>query len=161
VKVIKNREIVEDSWRLVEDGEPLPAEGFAIVSVERWNSERDALAACDGPVGVVLRSSENPAAIEGRELAPLIAIDFPSFTDGRGYSFARRLRQEFGYEGELRAIGDVLRDQLFFMQRCGIDSFALKAGKNFESSLEAFYDISVTYQGAADDPLPLFRRTQR
>ncbi len=160
MKVIKNREIVEDEWRLVGDDEAIAPAGYSIVSVARWNAERDALGAA-GPVGVVLRSDEDPGDVEQLDALAIIAVDFPSFADGRGYSTARRLRQEFSFGGELRAVGDVLRDQLYFMHRCGIDSFALKEGKSFEDALAAFEDFSVTYQAAADDTRPLFRRVQR
>jgi uncharacterized protein (DUF934 family) len=88
----------------------------------------------------------------------LIAVDFPSFRDGRGYSIAYLLRTRYEWSGELRAIGDVLRDQLNYMRRCGFDCFALRADKNIREALQSFSHYSVRYQGAVDDPLPLFRR---
>jgi len=161
MKAIKDRTIVDDAWKLVGDDEAIPAGGHAIVSLARWNAERDALLAAGGPIGVVLRSHEAPAEIADRDRAALVAIDFPAVTDGRGYTSARLLRSRLGYKGEIRAVGDVLRDQLFLMHRCGIDSFALKAGKDIEGALAAFDDFSVTYQAAADDERPLFRRATR
>jgi uncharacterized protein (DUF934 family) len=160
--IIRNRKIVDDAWIHVADGEPLPA-GDATVSLSRWTAERDALRARAGAgvgrVGVRLQPHEEPDAL-APDLAelPLVAIEFPKFTDGRGYSTARLLRERLGYANELRAIGYVLRDQLFYMLRCGIDSFELKPGKDLEQALGAFDELSVTYQGAADDPRPLFRR---
>jgi uncharacterized protein (DUF934 family) len=88
----------------------------------------------------------------------LIAVDFPSFRDGRGYSIATLLRTRYGWTGELRAIGDVLRDQLNYMRRCGFDSFAVRADKDIHDALLSFSRYSVRYQGAVDDPVPLFRR---
>jgi uncharacterized protein (DUF934 family) len=158
MKVIKDRKVIEDAWRLVKDDEAAGA--HAIVSLARWNAERDALLAA-GPVGIVLRSSEAPDEIQDLEKAPLIALDFPAFTDGRGYTSARMLRTRFGYKGEIRAIGDVMRDEMFYMSRVGIDSFAVKATKDIEKALSAFDDFSVTYQAAADDERPLFRRVHR
>lgn len=158
MKVVKDRKVVEDAWHLVKDDEAAGAN--AIVSLARWNAERDALLAA-GPVGLVLRSSEAPDEIQDLEKAPLIALDFPVFTDGRGYSSARMLRTRFGYKGEIRAIGDVMRDEMFYMSRVGIDSFAVKATKDIEKALSAFDDFSVTYQAAADDERPLFRRVHR
>jgi uncharacterized protein (DUF934 family) len=158
MKVVKNRKVVEDAWHVVKDDEPAGA--HAIVSLPRWNAERDALLAA-GPVGVVLRSSESPEEIAELAKAPLVAVDFPAFTDGRGYTSARMLRSRFGYKGEIRAIGDVMRDEMFLMSRVGIDSFAVKASKDIEKALGAFDDFSVTYQAAADDERPLFRRVQR
>jgi uncharacterized protein (DUF934 family) len=172
MRVIKDRQIIDDSWVLLApDATAVPPEGDVIVSLalwnQEWNKERGqepgsaAFAGRSGKVGVRLRSSEAPEDIVALQQLPLIAIEFPSFTDGRGYSNARLLRDRFHYRGELRAVGDVLRDQLFYMARCGIDSFALKAGKDIEGALAAFQDFSVTYQPSADEPRPLFRRVHR
>jgi uncharacterized protein (DUF934 family) len=132
-----------------------------IVSLARWNADRDGFEGRAGQVGLLLKSDQEPEDIEALAQLPFIAIEFQRFTDGRGYTSARLLRDRFHYLGELRAVGDVLRDQLFYMARCGIDSFALKAGKDLEGALEAFRDFSITYQAAADDPRPLFRRIRR
>jgi uncharacterized protein (DUF934 family) len=158
MKVVKDRKIVEDAWHVVKDDEE--AGPYAIVSLTRWNSAHGTLLS-NGPVGLVLRSSESPDEITALEQAPLVAVDFPAFTDGRGYSSARMLRSRFGYKGEIRAIGDVMRDEMFLMHRVGIDSFAVKSSKDIEKALSAFDDFSVTYQAAADDERPLFRRVQR
>ena len=91
---------------------------------------------------------------------PMIALEFPNFRDGRAYSQAYLLRTRLGWAGELRAIGDVLRDQLFYLHRCGFDAFALRADKDPYEALESLKDFSVTYQAATDEPLPLFRRRQ-
>jgi len=91
----------------------------------------------------------------------LIAINFPKFADGRGYTIAQQLRVRFGYRGELRAIGDVLRDQLFFMQRVGFDAFAVRADKDVESAINSLSDFSVRYQASVDEAQPLFRRETR
>lgn len=88
----------------------------------------------------------------------LIAVDFPVFRDGRGYSIATLLRTRYGWTGELRAIGDVLRDQLNYMRRCGFDAFVVRADKNIHDAIKSFNHYSVRYQGAVDDPVPLFRR---
>jgi uncharacterized protein (DUF934 family) len=161
MKVIHNHAVKDDGWQLLDAGAVVPDSGDVIVGLEEWNRNADALLARSGKVGVVLRSHESPEDIQRRDELPLIAIDFPKFSDGRGYSSARLLRDRLRYEGELRAVGDVLRDQLFYMLRCGIDSFALKAGKDIEGALQAFREFSVTYQAAADDPRPLFRRVAR
>jgi uncharacterized protein (DUF934 family) len=88
----------------------------------------------------------------------LIAVDFPSFRDGRGYSVATLLRSRYGWTGELRAVGDVLRDQLNYMRRCGFDAFAVRADKDINEAIKSFSHYSIRYQGAVDEPLPLFRR---
>src|SRR5690606_12426030 len=90
----------------------------------------------------------------------VVALNFPAFTDGRHYSSARLLRERYGYKGEVRAIGDVLRDQLFLMRRCGFDAFAVRPDRDPYDALLGLKDFSVTYQAASDDPRPLFRRRQ-
>ena len=161
MRVIKDRKIVDDDWVLLAPDAPVPTTGDVIVSVAQWNSGRESFAGRSGKVGVRLKSNESPEQIQALDQVPLIAVEFPSFTDGRGYTSARLLRERHAYRGELRAVGDVLRDQLFYMARCGIDSFALKAGKDIEAALSAFLDFSVTYQAAADDQRPLYRRVSR
>lgn len=166
MRVIKDRKIIDDGWTLLAPEAPIPPSGDVIVSVAQWAAYNATLGAAapaerSGKLGVVVHSDELPEQIEHLDRLPLIAIDFPKFGDGRGYTTARLLRQRLGYKGELRAVGDVLRDQLFYMARCGIDSFALKAGKDIEGALAAFDDFSVAYQAAADDPRPLFRRVHR
>jgi uncharacterized protein (DUF934 family) len=89
----------------------------------------------------------------------VIAMHFPKFVDGRGYSTAALLRQRYGYQGELRAVGDVLHDQLFFLKRVGFDCYALKEGKDTAHAIETgFTTFAEPYQGATDQPLPAFRR---
>jgi uncharacterized protein (DUF934 family) len=166
--IIKNRAIVNDDWTVVrpaEDGalpavSELPA-GKVLVPLALWQAERDALSASRSAaeIGVWLAPDSEPAEIAGDfDKLALIAVDFPVFRDGRGYSIGRLLRERYGYKGELRAIGDVLRDQLTFMFRCGFDAYALRADKDFNDALKAFDEISVQYQGAVDNPSPLFRR---
>jgi uncharacterized protein (DUF934 family) len=159
MQIIKDGAIVEDAWVHVADGAELPARGDVIVSLERYVEQRDALQRRGTQLGVRLRSDQQAKAVApyASELA-VIAVEFPGFKDGRGYTAARLLRERFGYKGQIRAVGDVLRDQLFYMRRCGIDAFELKAGKDIAGAVAAFRDFSVTYQGAADDPRPLFRR---
>jgi uncharacterized protein (DUF934 family) len=161
MRVIKNKQILEDNWRLLKDDSTVPDEADVIVGLERWTKEHAMLVRRQGKTGVVIRPEESPDAIPERDSLPLIAIEFPKFSDGRGYSHARLLRERFNYKGEVRAVGSVLRDQLFYMLRCGIDSFALQAGKDIQGALEAFDEFSVTYQAAADEQRPLFRRVAR
>lgn len=161
MRVIKDRQIVEDDWLLLQDGATIPSAGDVIVSLDRWNREHDLLKARSGKTGVVLSSEKSPADIRNRDELSLIAIEFPKFSDGRGYTHARLLRERYAFRGELRAVGNVLRDQLFYMLRCGIDSFALQPGKDEQGALEAFDEFSVVYQAAADEKLPLYRRVTR
>ena len=157
--LIKNRTVVDNTFRRLADADALPPSGDVLVSLERWISQHDALRAHSGQVGVVL-TGEHDVREHAQLLLdrPVIALEFPKFADGRCYSHARILREQLGFTGELRAIGDVLRDQLFYLYRCGIDAFELAPGVRPDSALEGFRDFSVVYQPAADEPLPLFRR---
>ena len=164
-RIIKNRQIVDDTWNVLKlsEGETpesvdLPGDN-PIVPLAVWLARRDELLARQRPVGVWLDSHEGPEAIAGDiERFAVIAVNFPKFADGRGYSTARLLRERYGYVGEVRAIGDVLRDQLFFMRRVGFDAYAVRADKDIEEALAGFGDFPEAYQAAADQPLPLFRR---
>ncbi len=159
--IIKQRAVVHDSWQVLEQGSigALPAGGDLIVPLDLWVSERDTLLFRLGRIGVWLHADAEPAAL-ARDLAhfSVIAIRFARFTDGRGYSLARLLRERYGYRGELRAIGDVLRDQLYYLSRCGFDAFALRADQNAEQALSALDDFSEAYQSSVERPLPLYRR---
>jgi uncharacterized protein (DUF934 family) len=156
--LIRHRAIATDTWQPLDDG-AVPARGDVIVPVAVWLSERERLLARDGRVGVLLQPNDEPGALAG-DLARLglIAVHFPSFTDGRGYSTARLLRERYGWRGELRAVGDVQRDQLFYLARVGFDAFQLRDGADVDDALSAFADFGETYQAAVDQPLPLFRR---
>jgi uncharacterized protein (DUF934 family) len=114
------------------------------------------------PPDLWLESTDDPAIVAGAVgLAGVIAINFPKFGDGRGYSIARLLRERYGYKGELRAIGEVARDHLHAMVQCGFDAFQLREGENPQEALQAFGDFSEQYQATAAQPLPLFRRRAR
>ena len=162
--IIRHQQVANDNWQLLEaaaDGAapPVPPAGDIIVPLALWFEQRDALCARKGRLGVWLDSHEDPALIahDLRHFS-LVAVNFPQFTDGRGYSIARLLRELYGWRGELRAIGDVFRDQLFYLARCGFDAFVLRQGEDARAALSAFYDFSEVYQTAADRPMPLFRR---
>lgn len=165
--IIKNKTVVSDDWsvlRLAEgdtvDTVAIP-EGKVIVPLKVWQAQREALKA-RAELGVWFASDERPEELKG-ELGhfKVIAVDFPKFADGRGYSIAYNLRARLGYTGELRAVGDVLRDQLFYMQRVGFDAFAVRADKNIHDAVKGLTDFSEAYQTSWDEKNPLFRRVKR
>lgn len=161
-RIIKNNQVVDETWHLLPKDvtlEELSNCDDYIVPLQLWRDHAHALKARDGGLGVWLDSDEEAEEI-GEDAAQfqVIALNFPAFTDGRSYSNARLLRDRYQFKGELRAIGDVLRDQLFYMARCGFDAFAVRADKDPYEALESLKDFSVTYQAATDQPLPLFRR---
>jgi uncharacterized protein (DUF934 family) len=164
-KIIKNGQIVDDAWQILKLAEGETAQSVALpeeptlLPLAVWLARKDEILARKKPVGVWLDSSEDPQALAGDlEHPALIGVNFPKFADGRGYSIARLLRERYNYRGEIRAIGDVLQDQLFYMKRCGIDAYAVRADKDIEAALAGLSDFSETYQAAVDQPQPLFRR---
>lgn len=162
--IIKNRQVVDDPWRRLElaaDGRlpAIPLTGDLIVPLAMWQDLRDSLRFRPGRLGVWLDPGEEPAAIAGDlPLFGVVVVNFPKFIDGRGYSIARLLRERYGWKGELRAIGDIFRDHLFFLASCGFNAFALREGEDPHEALAAFGDFSEAYQNSVERPLPLFRR---
>lgn len=149
-RIIRDRAVVEDAWQRLGDEDAL-VDGPVIVSWSRWQRDRDALAAHEGGLGVELTGDVDVAEVAlDQAHFDLIALSFPAFKDGRGYSQARLLRERHGYTGELRAVGDVLQDQLFYLRRVGFDSFALRADRDAEAALAAFDTFSMAYQPGRD-----------
>ena len=131
----------------LDDEASLPQGQAVIVSLARWQAEQDNLAQHDAPVGVELPNTENVEELgDSLNSLPLIALRFPAFADGRAYSQARLLRERLNYEGDIRACGDVLRDQLFYMKRVGFSSFELAEHANGETAGEGLKDFSAVYQ---------------
>jgi len=149
--LIKASGQADDLWTSVKDEDQLPAEGAIIVTLARWQANRDQLQARPTPLGIRLKSDQSPAAIIGDiERFDVVALEFPKFTDGRAYSSARLLRERHGFRGELRAVGNVLRDQLAFMRRCGFDSFQIPESADAAAWAGSLRGISVVYQPATD-----------
>lgn len=162
-RLIRNRALVEDRYALLHEAASLsdvPDGMPVIVPLALWLARRAALIA-RGEVGVWLAPGDDADALaDDVHRLPVIAVDFPQFTDGRGYSHARLLRERHRYAGELRAIGDVQRDQLHYLAQCGFDAFALPDGGDIDGALAAFADFSDGYQASASR-VPWFRRRQR
>jgi uncharacterized protein (DUF934 family) len=169
--IIKNRAVVEDHWHTVRanaegqlpEPQDLP-QGPVLVPFAYWTTHRDALTAArsKADLGIWLAPTDEPAALlDDLDAVTVLAVEFLAFKDGRGISIARLLRERYGWKGEIRAIGDVLRDQIGYMSRCGIDAFAVRADKDIHDALRAFDELTLHYQGAVDDPRPLFRRVRR
>ncbi|WP_151633254.1 DUF934 domain-containing protein [Noviherbaspirillum aerium] len=157
--------IVDDEWSLIRTENDLDAASpKRIVSLPafrdalgegRHDAVRAVWIAPDDDFEPLMLQLKTLKALETLEI---IAVDFPTFRDGRGYSIATLLRSRYAWKGELRAVGDVLRDQLNYLRRCGFDAFAVRADKDIHDAILSFGHYSVTYQGAVDEPLPLFRR---
>ncbi|MDP6952981.1 MAG: DUF934 domain-containing protein, partial [Alphaproteobacteria bacterium] len=148
--LLKDGRSVADPWRVVADGEPLPEAGAVLFSAARWQAERDVLSCSNRSLGVRLANDQSPDILaDDIERLALIALDFPDFGDGRAYSQARILRERYGYQGELRAEGEVLYDQLLPMQRAGFDSFDVDGDVDAAAALA---EMPVRYQPTAADP---------
>jgi uncharacterized protein (DUF934 family) len=162
MQIIKHRQIVEDHWQHISAEttvDQLP-DGDIIVPPSLWLEQRDALQQRDGGLGISINGDTELTQITpDLDQFALIAIYFNPFRDGRGYSIARTLRRDFNYTGELRAIGNVLRDQVAFMERVGFDSFEVDSKQDINDALNAFKEITVKYQTSFDEAKPLYQRT--
>lgn len=149
--LVKDNDLLEDVYTDVAGQDDLPASGAIIVDLEQWQANKDSLTGRAGPVGVRLRSDQPPELIAG-DLGSLamIALEFPTFRDGRAYSYARLLRDQYGFRGEVRAVGDVLLEQLHFMERTGFDAFELKSDDPLRDLQIASSDLDVWYQPSSD-----------
>ena len=166
-EIIKDKAVVSDDWtvlRLAEGEAPesvVVPSGKFIVPLTVWEAQRASLKN-RADIGVWIASHERPEVLKDDVAKlPVIAVDFPKFSDGRGYSIAYNLRLRLGYTGELRAIGDVLRDQMFYMQRVGFNAFATREDRSIQEALKGLFDFSEAYSAAWDQKQPLFRRVER
>jgi uncharacterized protein (DUF934 family) len=160
---------VDDVWTTLADGDPVPPHGAIVVSAARWAAERDVLAVRRDPVGVsIVAGKDAVAQLQEAASRPLVVLNFAKFADGRAFSYSELLRERFGFEGELRASGDVLLDEIPLMRRCGFDSFeivneptlkALKRGH--EPGVTLFYQPSVERDEAPAGTRPWLRRRMR
>ncbi|MAZ02866.1 MAG: oxidoreductase [Sneathiella sp.] len=158
---IKDRKAEGDEWMPftgLEESSSLPT-GDIYVPLEEWLKSRESLLERNGRLGVALSNTDDPALIkDDLDRLDLVVLEFPKMADGRAFSQARLLRERYGFKGEIRATGDVLYDQLFYMQRCGINGFELRNDQDVSNSLKAFDEMTVTYQPASDEEFPIWRR---
>jgi uncharacterized protein (DUF934 family) len=147
---------VDDPFTTVADDEPLPR-GDVILSLTRFQAEGDRLLSEGRSVGVRLKSDEEVEALAyDLPRIAVVALEFPKFRDGRAYSNARILRERYGFKGEVRAVGDVLREQAMFMLRCGFDAFEPADGSGAQQWQAATQRFRHVYQRAADAREPAF-----
>jgi len=162
IRLVEGQAVMVDNdpWQLYAEG--MQQDGPLILPLAQWR-ERQSPAVLAGQAqsgdGLLLQVDDEPEELQALlPSLPLIAIDFPRFSDGRGYSQAYLLRTRLGWSGELRAVGDVLRDQLAHMRQCGFDAFAVRADKSLADALKGLAGLSVLYGRSAIEPRPLFRR---
>ncbi len=164
-QLIKDNTIIDNPWRIIEKDSDFPKTSInanepVLLPLKLWLAHQEDIRP-QLKVGVWLDSDETPEVLKDTlEKLKLIAINFPQFSDGRGYSYARQLRAKLGYEGELRAIGDVLRDQLHFYKRCGFDSYLIREDKQPDQAVNSLNDFSLNYQSTSDNTESVFKRRQ-
>lgn len=163
-KLIKDGAIVENTWELLAKPEGDAAEvdvpaGQVIVPLSVWKVQQAQLSQ-RSDVGVWLDSDEVAEDIgDDANRFAVIGVNFPGFMDGRAFSTARILRERYGFKGELRAVGNFIRDQLCYLRRCGVNAFAFANPEtDLEIALKSLNDFNEYYQASVDQPLPLFRR---
>lgn len=145
----------------------IPATGKVIVPLSVFIARKEALSPriANGEIGVWLDTHEVLADLISNQAdlntLPIIAVHVERFADGRIFSLGTLLRTRYGYKNELRATGDVLRDQLFFLKRSGFNSFLMRADRSAVEALASLNDFTAPYQGAVDEPRPVFTRYNR
>lgn len=163
-QIILDKQIANDNWTLVADDAAL-TDADEVINFSRWanaeGADKEALVAKRdaGTLGIQLNAGDTAdlLAADSQGFA-LVNVEFPKFADGRGYSAARLLRERYGFTGQLRAVGDVLFDQLFYMMRCGFNAMAMRADQDLDLAVKGFETFSTPYQGDVNDTRPLFRR---
>jgi uncharacterized protein (DUF934 family) len=159
--LIKGDRIIQDVWTMLADHEALPATGPLIVPLSRWRADRETLSAGNRPLGVRLGAGDHADDIASDlDRFALVAVEFPTISDGRGYSTGRLLRERYGFTGELRAVGAIIRDQFPFLSRCGFDVIEAKNIAEASAMSESLSRITVTYQPSTDgsSTVSTFRR---
>ena len=157
-KIIKDGQVIDDTWVIIDkDFEGVLPMAKVLLPMQYYLDKRDSLnLMC---AGLWIDSEEEVEAIGlDANMFPLIAVNFPSFVDGRGFSIGRLLKERYGFTGQLRAIGNAIQDQLFYLKRCGFTSFDLKDGTDLEAACHSLNDFDVSYQSAYDQPEAIFRR---
>ena len=146
--IIKDQQISDNSWRFIADDTPM-VDGDITVSVKRWQETKPLLLKHSGKVGVRLAPNDAVEIIANDlDAISLIELDFPAFTDGRAFSHTRLLRDRYAYNGEIRAIGKFMADQVFYLHRVGVNAFEFQNPNDIQLALSAINDFSVRYQSS-------------
>lgn len=161
--LIKDGQLANDPFvNTADDDSDLPDGRAVLVSVSRWQTDRSNLIAHNGLVGVRLDSGQSPDLIaDDLKYLAVVAVAFPTFSDGRGFSAARALRERYGYTGEIRATGHVIRDQYLFLHRCGVNAIEVADPDDLPQWEIAMNEISLVYQTTADEREPVMSLRRR
>ena len=159
--LVNQQPAADDGWIFIENEEQLAEQAETAKVLLPWELYLQQADSRSGETAPVISGAEDLAAVAEQLLQlPLVGIAFPKFNDGRGFSQARLLREQYGFNGQLRAVGDVTRDRLRFMHRCGIDAMQIAADRYSDDITNVFSEISVRNQGAVDDPRPIYRQQE-
>lgn len=155
--LIKDGQLANDPFVYTSDDDSALPDGRAVaVSVERWHSDRANLIAHNGLVGIRLRNDQSPDEIsDDLKYLALVVLEFPSFSDGRAFSQARALREQLGFEGEIRATGHIIRDQYLFLHRCGVNAIEVEDQAHLSDWQDAMKEFSLFYQNTVDSRTPV------
>lgn len=152
--LIKQGQIVEDAWRRLADEEAPAAGDKLLIPLAAWQEHRDDLLETNSNYGVVLQpGDEVDAIVEDLDRLDVVVVTFPAFSDGRGFSQARLLRERHGFKGEIRASGHIIQDQYLYLDRSGVDALEVQDEKALQGWLEAIEEISIFYQPTGDGRL--------
>lgn len=153
--LLRNGKVIQDRWITITGDEDLPIDVPVIVELDRFQTDHDELLRRNAPLGIRLHSDQAPSEIAADlDRFEVVALEFPKFTDGRAFSYARQLRDRYHYQGEVRAVGPVLRDQYLFLDRCGFDAIEVDDESAAEGWRQANKEISVWFQPASDGRTP-------
>ncbi len=151
MQIIKDKQLVDNHWTFVDDESDLSSSGDITVTLDRWESHKQQLAHRTGKTGIRLNPGDHTEELAGTlKDVELIELNFPVFTDGRPFSHARLLRSRLGYKGEIRAVGNFLPDQVFYLSRVGVNAFELENQEQIPLALSCMDDFSVRYQDSSN-----------
>ncbi|MGB1334017.1 MAG: DUF934 domain-containing protein [Porticoccaceae bacterium] len=158
-QLLKDKRVIDDTWTVLDtDSQSLP-EGDILLTYSQWQTFSEQLESHSGQIGVVIDgNAEIEDIIEPLLKLPLIAINFPKFADGRGFSLATLLRERYNFNGEIRAVGGFIRDQLYLLSRCGFNAFKFSEDTDLSEAAKSLEVFTETYQVSANQEEPLFRR---
>jgi len=150
MKIIKDKQIIEDNWTHIADSDEI-TDGDITVSLSRWTKEKAELSNHQGNIGIRISPADKVEDIAADlKNVKLIAVEFPAFTDGRAFSHARLLRSRYNYDGEIRAIGNYMPDQVFYLTRVGVNAFQFENPEQLNLALSTMDDFTVKYQASTN-----------
>lgn len=150
MQIIKDKQLTENNWTFIADDSNL-TDGDISVSLGRWKQDKARLLDRQGKIGVRLTATDEVAElVDDLDKISLIELDFPAFTNGRAFSQARLLRSRYDYQGEIRAVGGFMADQVFYLSRVGVNAFDLNDEKQLPVALSALNDFTVRYQASTN-----------